>query len=40
MDTESRILAEQMTKHEGTIKQQTKLIDFLQTKVSLVLSRL
>ena len=40
MDAESRILAEQMTKHEGTIAQQTKLIDFLQTKVSLVLSRL
>jgi citron Rho-interacting kinase len=33
IDSDSRMMSEQVTKHEGTIAQQTKLIDFLQVKV-------
>jgi len=32
IETEARVMNEQVTRHEGTIAQQTKLIDFLQQK--------
>merc|ERR1719431_304651 len=33
IETDSRLMSEQVTKHEGTIAQQIKLVDFLQVKV-------